>query len=236
MKENKTPPIITIDGPSGTGKGTICHQLANHLGWHILDSGVIYRALALTLIEDHIDLSDQIKIKQNVLDLDLQFKTSPHNQVDAYLRGKIVNDTLRSEQCGQFSSKIATNPEVRKALLEKQRAFAQFPGLVTDGRDMGTVVFPDAFLKIYLYASTEARASRRFLQLKENGNDVSLAEVMDDLIQRDARDTGRACAPLRAAPDAVSMDTTHLTVVQVFNNVLQLANQRLGQLQQGLTQ
>ncbi|QRN03923.1 (d)CMP kinase [Legionella sp. MW5194] len=225
MKCNKMVPVITIDGPSGTGKGTICHMLADHLDWHVLDSGAIYRVLAYALRKNRIDFNQIQDIVKLAHSLDVRFETDPHQQSRVILDGEDVYDQLRSEQCGQDASVIAAIPEVREALLQRQRAFAQPPGLVTDGRDMGTVIFPDAVLKIYLDASAEERAARRYFQLKEKGIDVSLAQVVDELAKRDARDTQRSHAPLKPASDAVRIDTTGLTIVQVFDNVLKLIGQ-----------
>lgn len=224
--ENNTP-VITIDGPSGTGKGTICHRLAEHLGWHFLDSGALYRVLAYAAIQQPIDFDDVDKLVALAYDLDLRFDVDSAQNSIVFLDGKNISSEIRDEQCGQNASKIAVVPDVREALLARQRAFAMAPGLVTDGRDMGTVVFPKARLKIYLYASTEERAARRFLQLKQTGNNASLAEVVDELAKRDARDTARTHSPLKPAEDAVQIDTTGLTIVQVFDNVLQLADKRL---------
>lgn len=227
MKSDRDVPVITIDGPSGTGKGTICHRLADHLNWHILDSGCIYRVLAFAAKEAKVDFNNTEFLVTLAHSLNLRFETDPHQQSQVLLDGKNVIDEIRSEQCGQDASKIGIIPEVREALLARQRAFAVFPGLVTDGRDMGTVVFPNAVLKIFLYASAEERASRRYFQLKQKGIDVSLAEVVDELAKRDARDTARLHAPLKPAEDAVLIDTTGLTVVQVFDNVLKLMDERL---------
>lgn len=227
MKSDRNVPVITIDGPSGTGKGTICHMLANHLDWHVLDSGCLYRVLAFAARNQKIDFNNVPALEKLAHSLNLRFETDPHQISQVILNGKDVFNEIRSEQCGQDASKIAAIHEVREALLARQRAFAIAPGLVTDGRDMGTVVFPDAILKVYLYASAEERASRRYFQLKENGIDASLAEVVDELAKRDARDTERLHAPLKAAEDAVLIDTTGLTVVQVFDNVLKLVDERL---------
>lgn len=222
MKTDKTVPIITIDGPSGTGKGTLCHMLANHLDWHVLDSGSIYRVLAFAIRKKGLDLNNIAQLEKLAHTLDVRFETDPHLKSAVKLDNEDVFDHIRSEECGQDASKIAVIPEIREALLARQRAFALAPGLVTDGRDMGTVVFPCAGLKIFLYASEAARAERRYFQLKEKGIDVSLAQVIDELAKRDKRDTERTHAPLKPAEDAVHIDTTGLTIVQVFNNVLKL--------------
>jgi len=226
MVEKKVP-VITLDGPSGTGKGTLSQMLADHLGWHFLDSGAIYRVLAYAVRQKNIDFSDENKLVELAQMLDLRFAMDAEKNSQVFLEQQEIAAHIRSEQCGQDASKIAAIPAVRKALLIRQRAFALAPGLVTDGRDMGTVVFPDADLKIYLDASAEERAARRYLQLKEKENDVSLAQVVEELAQRDARDIARACSPLKPAEDAVLVDTTGLTIVQVFTNVLQLVDKRL---------
>lgn len=223
MNKDKNVPVITLDGPSGTGKGTVCHLLAKKLNWNILDSGLIYRALAWAAHNKKISLDNLPALIQLAHSMNLSFK----NEEEVLLDNKNVMDEIRSETCGQAASKIAVIPEIREALLEKQRSFAKPPGLVTDGRDMGTVVFPDAILKIYLTASSEERAIRRYLQLKDRGIDASLAEVVKELALRDARDTNRAHSPLKPAEDAVLVDTTGLTIVQVFDNVLKLVDGRL---------
>lgn len=218
MNHKPNVPIITLDGPSGTGKGTLCHMLAEHLGWHFLDSGAIYRVLAYAARKREIDFSEVEKLVALAHALNLRFVVGGLVLLD----NEDISDAIRMERCGQDASKIATLPEIRAALLTRQRAFATKPGLVTDGRDMGTVVFPEAVLKIYLYASAEERARRRYLQLKDSGNDVRLAQVVDELAKRDERDTARAHSPLKPAQDAVQIDTTGLTIVQVFEKVLQL--------------
>ena len=222
MTDKNDVPVITIDGPSGTGKGTICHMLANHLGWHFLDSGALYRVLAYAAQKYDVDFQDVDQLVVIARTLNLRFEMNPQKHCLVFLDGVEISQHIRTEICGQNASKIAVIPEIREALLARQRAFATSPGLVTDGRDMGTVVFPKAILKVYLYASTEERAHRRFLQLKDSGNDASLAQVVDELVKRDARDTARSHSPLKPAEDAVQIDTTGLDVVQVFNNVLQL--------------
>lgn len=220
-------PVVTLDGPSGTGKGTICHMLANHLDWHVLDSGCLYRVLAYAVKKNAVNFDDISSIVKLAYGLNIRFETDPHLKSTVILDNEDVFDHIRSEECGQDASIIAVVPEIRDALLARQRAFAILPGLVTDGRDMGTVVFPGAILKIYLYASAEARAERRFFQLKENGINVSLAQVIDELAKRDARDMGRQYAPLKPANDAFQLDTTGLTIVQVFDNVLKLVHKHI---------
>lgn len=222
MKTDKIIPVITLDGPSGTGKGTLCHLLADHLNWHVLDSGCLYRVLAYAARKKFIDFHDVSQMVALAHTLDVRFETDPHLASTVILEQEDVLDQIRREECGQDASRIAVVPEIREALLARQRAFAKPPGLVTDGRDMGTVVFPDAILKIYLDASVDARAQRRYFQLKEKGIDVSLAQVVEELVKRDARDTARSHSPLRPAPDAVHIDTTGLTIVQVLDNVLEL--------------
>lgn len=219
MKKNdRTIPIITLDGPSGTGKGTISQKLALHLGWNYLDSGAIYRALAYTAAAQHINLDHIDELVDLAHHLNLKF-CGKH----IYINDEDITEKIRSEACGQNASKIGAIPQVREALLKRQRAFAMPPGLVTDGRDMGTVVFPHANLKIFLHASPEERANRRLLQLKTRQNNDNLAQVLDQLVERDERDVQRTCAPLQPAKDAIEVDTTYLSIDQVFAKVLNLA-------------
>lgn len=220
-------PIITLDGPSGTGKGTICHLLAKHLGWNVLDSGAIYRVLAHAAMQRQILPEQTDRLVELARNLPLRFVFAADGKQRVLLDDEDVTEAIRTELCGQTASRIAAIPEIRTALLARQRAFATAPGLVTDGRDMGTVVFPDASIKIYLDASAEERAKRRFLQLKNSGSCVSLAQVIDELNQRDARDQARSHAPLRPAADAVTIDTTGLDIVQVMQTVLKLIGERL---------
>lgn len=217
-------PVITLDGPSGTGKGTLCNLLANHLGWHMLDSGSLYRVLAYAAEQKRIDFNDIEALTQLAADMQLRFDSVEADQ-RVLLEGQDIAHAIRQEACGQAASTIAVIPQVREALLERQRQFAKLPGLVTDGRDMGTVVFPEATLKIFLHASPEARAERRLLQLQKAKIDVSLAQVVEELVKRDTRDTSRAHSPLKPAEDAVIIDTTGLTVMQVFDKVLELLPQ-----------
>lgn len=223
----QTVPVITLDGPSGTGKGTLCHLLAQHLKWNLLDSGAIYRVLAYAARKNKIPFTAIERLTELAKSLDLRFETKDANQSHVLLDNQDVFQEIRTEQCGQDASQIAIIPQIQEALLERQRNFAQPPGLVTDGRDMGTVVFPNALLKVFLYANPEERANRRYLQLKAKENNVSLAQVVDELVKRDTRDTARTHAPLKPAEDAIQVDTTGLTIVQVFNNVLELVHERL---------
>lgn len=218
-------PVITIDGPSGTGKGTLCQLLAQKLGWNLLDSGALYRVLAVAAKQHAVDVDNEAALEVLAAHLDVQFKSSSSiKTMMVVLEGSNVTDDIRSQECGEQASVIASFPKVRAALLERQRAFGQPPGLVTDGRDMGTVVFPDAFLKIYLDASVEIRAKRRYLQLKEKGINASLALIEQQLANRDQRDKGRKTAPLCAASDAVIIDTSQMSIEQVFEYVLQLVD------------
>lgn len=226
MSEQQVP-VITLDGPSGTGKGTLCHLLAKHLQWNMLDSGAIYRVLAHAARKKEVSFDNTDALVSLALSLNLRFSSSENNDTQVFLDEEEVSRAIRSEQCGQDASQIAAIPAIRTALLARQRAFAKEPGLVTDGRDMGTVVFPNAVLKIFLYASAEERAQRRYLQLKKKQINVSLAQVVEELAKRDARDTERAHAPLKPAKDAELVDTTNLSIVQVFHHVLELIDKHI---------
>lgn len=208
-------PVIAIDGPSASGKGTVAQRVATQLGFHYLDSGALYRLLATAAQRDGIALDDEIALAELASSMDIVFKGE-----QIWLDGVLVGDELRSEETGGFASRVAALPQVRAALLNKQHAFRRSPGLVTDGRDMGSVVFPDAKLKIFLTASAEARADRRFKQLKEKGMDANIADLLQDIRTRDERDTQRSAAPLQQYPDASLLDTTALSIEQAVDSVL----------------
>jgi len=214
-------PVITLDGPSGSGKGTLAGLLANRLGWNLLDSGAIYRLLAYGAGKRGIDLADEAALVELAGQLDVEFVPGqPGQEQVTLLDGEDVTRAIRTEQAGAGASKVAALPAVRAALLDRQRAFRAAPGLIADGRDMGTVVFPDAPLKIFLTASVEERARRRYLQLKEKGEAVNLAGLLDEIRARDERDTQRATAPLKPAEDALLLDSTELSIEQVLDRIL----------------
>lgn len=216
--------ILTIDGPSGSGKGTVSRRIAKQLGWRYLDSGALYRVLAIAAQNHGIALDDAEALATLAAHLDVQFELAEDPADDSVqLEGENVTNLLRSEACGKAASQVASIPGVRKALLERQRAFAELPGLVADGRDMGTVVFPAAQTKVYLVASAEERAQRRYNQLKEKGLSASLTDVLREIGERDARDSGRTVAPLKPAEDAITVDTTNLTIEEVVDAVKRIA-------------
>lgn len=214
-------PVITIDGPSGSGKGTVAALLAGKLGWNFLDSGALYRLLAFAARNHGVDLTNEEALQLLAAHLDVQFGTAKGGHgMEIILEGEEVTNAIRNEQIGAGASQVAALPVVRAALLQRQKAFREPPGLVADGRDMGTVVFPDASLKIFLTASAEERARRRFLQLKAKGDGVNLASLLDEIQARDERDTQREVAPLKPADDAVQLDSTDLSIEQVLGQIL----------------
>jgi len=208
-------PVIAIDGPSASGKGTVAALVAQALGYHYLDSGAIYRVTALAAHRAGMDLADEAALAPWARGLRIAFDGR-----DCYLDGTALGDRIRSEEAGAAASRIAALPAVRAALLDLQRAFRRPPGLVTDGRDMGTVVFPDARLKVYLTASVEERATRRYKQLIEKGLPANLDSLLSDLRNRDARDATRTAAPMQQAEDAHALDTTGMTIAQAVDTVL----------------
>jgi cytidylate kinase len=216
-------PVLTIDGPSGSGKGSITQMVAKRLGWHILDSGALYRLTALAAERAGVALDDAKSLAEIARGLDIEFLASEAGEpVKVLLSGEDVSQALRLESTGNSASKVAVLTEVREALLQRQKDFRQAPGLVADGRDMGTVVFPDAPYKVFLTASAQARAERRYTQLKLQGEGVRIATLLREIEQRDARDMGRKAAPLKAADDAVTIDTTAFSIDQVLEKVLSL--------------
>ena len=213
-------PVITIDGASGTGKGTVSQIIATRLGWKFLDSGALYRVLALAASKHGVATDNETALEVLAEHLDVQFIAKENQFPQIILEGEDVTEIIRSEKIGNAASLIAVLPAVRASLLSRQRAFREPPGLVADGRDMGTVVFPDAELKFFLLASPEERALRRLKQLKERGINVTLGHLIEELRERDRRDSERAVAPLKPAEDAIIIDTNHLTIDQVVERIL----------------
>jgi CMP/dCMP kinase len=213
--------VITIDGPSGSGKGTVSRLLATQLGWHFLDSGALYRLVALAALHHAVSLEDEVSLKTLAAHLDVQF-VAEDGAIESriVLEGEDVTDAIRTEECGKAASLVAALPSVRHALLHRQRAFREPPGLVADGRDMGTVIFPDAKLKIFLNATQEERAQRRYKQLNAKGVSVNLQHILGELVERDARDSERSVSPLRPAADAITIDTTTLSIDDVVGEVM----------------
>jgi cytidylate kinase len=226
MSRALSTPIVTIDGPSGSGKGTISRAVARHVGWHLLDSGALYRLVALAGVAAGAASEDARRHAELAARMNVDFGSAPDGAERVWLDGRDVTEALRSEAAGQGASRVAAWPTVRAALLERQRAFARPPGLVADGRDMGTVVFPQADLKIFLTATPEERALRRHKQLKDKGSDVSLPALSREIAERDLRDQTRQVAPLRPAPDACVIDSTGLEVGAVVGRVLELGAAR----------
>ena len=211
--------VIAIDGPSGAGKGTLSQLIAKHFGYHLLDSGALYRLVALSALNQGVDLQDEQAIADIARQLQVKFDIAG-NSTRIMLAGDDVTDAIRHENVSMSASVIAAYPMLREALLQRQKDFAQAPGLVADGRDMGTTVFPAAQVKIFLTASAEARAARRCKQLQEKGVDVNMAELVSDIKARDDRDTQRVTSPLKPADDALVLDSTSLTIDQVLTAIL----------------
>ena len=220
MSAQSQVPVIAIDGPSGSGKGTIARNVASRLGWHLLDSGALYRLVALAATRDGLPLDDAEKLAEVARNLEVQFDSDNSGGEQIWLSGSIVTDEVRTEECGKGASTVAPLQPVRTALLTLQRGFRRMPGLVADGRDMGTHVFPDAGLKVYLTASAGERAKRRHKQLKGKGIDVSLAALSRDIEDRDRRDSERSVAPLRPAPDARILDSSGKSIETVAQVIL----------------
>ena len=221
-----TVPVITIDGPGGAGKGTLCKAMAETLGWHLLDSGAIYRVLALAALHHHVDVESEEALVPLAAHLDVRF-VSTNGSLEVVLEGEDVSAEIRTQDVANTASKVAAFPRVREALLRRQRAFRELPGLIADGRDMGTVVFPDAQVKIFLDASSEERAHRRMLQLQEKGFSVNFDRLLSEIKERDDRDRNRTVAPLIPAADALVLDSTELNIEQVIEKALHYAREKL---------
>jgi cytidylate kinase len=220
-----TIPVLTIDGPSGSGKGTIAALVSETLGWHILDSGALYRLSGYSAIKNNIDFSHIDKLVNNTLNMSVRFESGR-----VWLDDKDVSLEIRTESAGNNASKVAAIPEIRSCLLQWQRDYVKLPGLVADGRDMGTVVFPEADIKIFLDASAEVRAKRRYKQLIEKGLSANLAHLVEEIRERDDRDRNRTVAPLCAADDAVVIDSSDMTIESVKKQVLEVVKLRLPDL------
>ncbi|KMJ46521.1 (d)CMP kinase [Xenorhabdus khoisanae] len=219
-------PVITVDGPSGAGKGTLCQALAEALNWQLLDSGAIYRVLALAAIHHQVDIQSEDALVPLAANLDVRFVPA-NGKLRVILEGEDVSNEIRTETVGNTASQAATFPRVREALLRRQRAFRISPGLIADGRDMGTVVFPDAPVKIFLDASAEERARRRMLQLQEKGFSVNFERLLSEIQERDFRDRNRAAAPLVPAQDALILDSTSMSIEEVIDKALTYAKNAL---------
>lgn len=225
-------PVLTIDGPSGSGKGTISRAVADRLGWHYLDSGAIYRAVGLAAAWENVDLSDPEAVAHCAARTEIRFETAESGELHVIVNGKDATRQLRMETAGAAASAIAAHPPVRAALVDLQHRFRRLPGLVADGRDMGTVIFPDAPYKVFLTASAEERAKRRHKQLKEKGVSVNLDSLLHEIAARDERDAGRAVAPLKPADDAVVVDSTGTPITEVIERVLSVLPEKLRQPRQ----
>lgn len=221
-------PVLAIDGPSGSGKGTVCRRLAAALGWHLLDSGALYRLVAYGAAASGVDAEDVAGHAAYARTMEVVFGATAVGDELILLGGQDVTAAIRTEAAGAAASRVAAWPPVREALVERQRAFASVPGLVADGRDMGSVIFPDAGLKVFLTASAEERAARRHKQLMEKGINANLAALSLEIAERDRRDATRSVAPLVATPDAITIDSTRLPPDAVVAQVLSLARARFG--------
>ncbi len=238
MGDNMFAPVLTIDGPSGSGKGTIVQHVAKKLGWHMLDSGALYRLVAFGSQNNQLSFENEDEVANYAANLDVEFKLvdtdsglsdgGNSQELQIILEGKVVGPELRTETTGNAASKVAAMPKVREALFQRQRDFRQNPGLVADGRDMGTTIFPDAKAKIFLTASAEERAQRRYKQLKLKGIDGNLAALLRDINERDERDSQRSASPLKPADDAVQIDTSGLSIEQVVKQVLAICEKQFG--------
>lgn len=224
---NKVVPVVAIDGPSGAGKGTVAQRVADELGYSLLDSGALYRLSALTVIANGIDTADHQAVVDAAARMKVRFESIAGQGVRTWLDGADVSLALRNEQTAAIASQVAAIPLLRSQLLEVQRNFRELPGLVADGRDMGTVVFPDAPVKIFLTASAEIRAERRFRQLKAKGVSVTLGSLLDEISERDERDSSRAIAPLKPAKDSIVLDSTALSIDEVCQQVLEIVREKV---------
>lgn len=219
MTPTQTPFVIAIDGPSASGKGSVAERVAKHFGFHYLDSGALYRLLAYASFKQQVAWSDEFQLAEIVSDMRIRF-----DQGEVYLNDALVSAEIRSEQMGKGASEVAVHPAVRTALLQTQRNFRQVPGVVGDGRDIGSVIFPNAELKVFLTAAVETRAKRRYDQLINRGENADYALILSDLQQRDLRDSQRAAAPLKQLPDAILLDTTDKNIEQAVNIIIEAAN------------
>ena len=231
--DDKLAPVLTIDGPSGSGKGTIVQHVAKQLGWHVLDSGALYRLVAFGSQNNQLSFENEDEIANYAANLDVEFRLvdadssqsdgGVSQELQIILEGEVVGAELRTEITGNAASIVAAMPKVREALFQRQRDFRQNPGLVADGRDMGTTIFPDAKAKVFLTASAEERAQRRYKQLKSKGIGGNLAALLKDINERDERDSQRSASPLKPADDAVQIDTSDLSIEQVVEQVLAIS-------------
>jgi CMP/dCMP kinase len=219
-------PVITVDGPSGAGKGTISHLLADRLGWRFLDSGALYRVTGQACLIEGVAWDDHPAVTEIARHLEVGFSAADNGEILVAYKGQDVSAAIRTEEGGRGASTVAAIPSVREALLARQREYLQAPGLVADGRDMGTVVFPDAPLKFFLTASAAERAERRYKQLISKGESVSLPRLLEDIEERDARDSSRSVSPLVPAEDAIVIDSTATPIEQVFDQVMQKVTEK----------